>query len=351
MLASRLRIAMFLVLASLGFMVWPGADVSAEGLEEAAKINASDSQGFGDFGRAVDLSGNVALIGAPQDSDGGNPSGSAYVYRFDGSTWVEEQKLRPSDGVPGDEFGFAVAVSGDVALVGSLGGANGSAYVYRFNGSTWVEEQKLTASDAVPGDGYGFAVSLDGDVALIGARLDGDNGPGSGSAYVYRFDGATWIEEQKLLASDGSDGEKFGFSVSIEGDMALIGANGVLGAAYVYRFDGATWTDEVKLTASDGDFGDSFGTSARLSGNVALIGAPLDQVDAIVKGSTYVYRFDGTTWTEEQKLFASDGAFTDDFGVAVAISGDVALIAARSDDDNGPESGSAYVPQVEISPV
>ena len=309
---------------------------------EEQKLAASDAASFDLFGVSVALSGDVALIGAQGDDDNGLGSGSAYVYRFDGLTWVEEQKLTASDGATDSRFGASVSLSGDVALIGAEGddGFTGSAYVFRFDGSTWVEEQKLAASDPATSDFFGVSVSLSGDMALVGAQ--GDDGF-TGSAYVYRFDGSTWVEEQKLTASDPAASDFFGVSVSLSGDVALIGAqgdDGFTGSAYVYRFDGSTWVEEQKLTASDAAGEDRFGVSVSLSGDVALIGASVDDGST---GSAYVYRSDGSTWAEEQKLTASNAAAGDLFGISVAVNGDVALIGARDDDDHGSNSGSAYV--------
>ncbi len=173
--------------------------------QETAKLLASDGAVEDFLGVSVAISGDVAIVGAYGDDDHGTYSGSAYVYRFDGINWVEEQKLLASDGAAGDWFGFSVAISGDAAIVGAMldednGNASGSAYLYRFDGMTWAQEQKLLASDGAAGDRFGWSVAISGDVSIVGAYGDDDNGFFSGSAYVYRFDGVTWVEEQKLLA-------------------------------------------------------------------------------------------------------------------------------------------------------
>ena len=173
----------------------------------------------------------MALIAALADDDNGQDSGSAYIYRYNGSDWVEEAKLLASDGSVGDYFGSSVSLLGEVALIGAdsdddNGLDSGSAYVFRFNGSSWVEEAKLMASDGAAGDLFGNAVSLSGDVALIGANYDDDNGAFSGSAYLFRFDGNSWVEEAKLMASDGAAFDEFGSAVALSGNKALVGAYG-----------------------------------------------------------------------------------------------------------------------------
>ena len=147
--------------------------------------------------------------GPTRDDDNGVDSGSAYVFRYDGSDWVEEAKLTASDGAADDYFGGSVAISGDTAVVGAVcdddnGRNSGSAYVFRYDGSDWAEEAKLTASDGAAYDYFGCSVAVSGDTAVVGASDDDDNGLDSGSAYVFRYDGSDWTEEAKLTASDGA---------------------------------------------------------------------------------------------------------------------------------------------------
>jgi len=320
---------------------------------EEAKLLPSDGGASTDFfGFRVAVSGNVSVVGKHLDDESGFNSGSAYVYRFDGSTWAET-KLLASDGVFGDSFGWSVAVSGDVAVVGAYGDddnglESGAAYVYRWNGSSWVEDIKLLASDGAADDNFGYAVAVSGDVVVVGAWHNDDNGADSGSAYVYRWNGSSWIET-KLLASDGAVGDWFGFSVAVSGDVAMVGSfldddNGPdSGSAYAYRFNSSSWTwAETKLLASDGAAGDYFGFSVAVSGDVAVVGAYQNDDDGVNSGSAYVYRFDGSSWAET-KLLASDGTVSDWFGYSVGVSGDVAVVGAYGVDDNGPSSGSAYV--------
>ncbi|MBN1846241.1 MAG: FG-GAP repeat protein [Sedimentisphaerales bacterium] len=324
---------------------------------EEQKLLASDGAANDWFGYSVAVSGDTAVIGASEDDDNGSSSGSAYVFRFDGSNWNQEQKLTASDGMLGDLFGRAVAVSGEIAVVGAdgddeMGSHTGSAYVFRFNGLNWVEQAKLLASDGSDYNYFGCSVAVSGDTVAIGAYYDDDNGYASGSAYIFRFNGLNWVEQAKLLASDGSEYDRFGWSVSISGDMVVIGAyhdedNGNnSGSAYVFRFDGLNWIQEQKLTASDGAADDRFGTSVAICGDTAVIGAYLDDD----KGSVYVFNFDGASWQQRRKLSASDGEENDLFGMSAAISGDTVVVGAHYDDDNGPDSGSAYVFGLALNP-
>ncbi len=327
---------------------------------EEQKLLASDGAAGDRFGESVAVSGDVAIIGAPFDVDDGPGRGSAYVRRFDPATslWVEEQKLRASDGWPFVRFSSSVSVSGDVAVIGSpdpYGHILGSAHVRRFDPATslWVAEDKLLASDGHPSYRFGNSVAVSGDVAVVGDPLNGENGRHSGSAYVYRFNPATslWVEEQKLLASDGAKDHFFGGSVAVSSNVVLVAAyiwsEEAASAAYVYRFNPATsrWVEEGKLVAFDGEKGKAFGDSVAVSGDVAVVGAPFDVDDGFGWGSAYVYRFNPATsrWMEEQKLLASDCSVRARFGDSVAVSGDIVVVGAPFDDENGRRPGSACV--------
>lgn len=314
---------------------------------EAAKLLASDGVAGDFFGTSVAISGDVAVVGAPQLS---NETGAAYVYRFDGAAWVQEAKLLPSDGQDGAQFGYSVAISGDTVVVGAPSYANGvylfagAAYVYRYDGSGWVEEGKLLASDASYNDNLGWSVSIDGDVVLAGAQ----HKAGKGAAYVFRRDGGSWAQEAKLLASDGGSNFYFGYSVSISGDGAVVGAEYAAahgkrpGAAYVYRLDGSAWAQQTKLTASDGGESDYFGGSVGMDGDTIVVGSPNNHANGFRDGSAYVFRYDGAAWQEEAKLVAADGGDGDLLGLSVGISGDNIVAGAVYHQVNGVMTGAAY---------
>lgn len=297
---------------------------------------------FNRFGFAVSLSGNRALIGALGNYDEEiGLAGSVYVYDFDGVNWIETQRLTRSDGEMGGRFGSSVSLSGNRALVGAYRGA-GAAYVFDFDGVKWNETQKLTASDADLWDLFGISVSLSGDRALIGAHLDDEMGSDSGSVYVFEYDGTTWNETQKLIANDGQAGDQFGISVSLSGNKVLIGANKDddlgpnTGSAYVFDNNGVNWSQSQKLTAGDGATNDEFGYSVSLSGNRALIGAYRDGEVESQSGSAYVFDLNGENWIQSQKLKADTEVLSDWFGLSVSLSGNRALIGA-------PGTASAYM--------
>ena len=335
--------------------------------EQTHKLIADDNDAGDIFGQSVSIDGNLMVIGAQLDDDAGTQSGSAYVYRLDGSNWIEEAKLTASDGAPEDSFGVAVSVSGNVIVVGAAGddegeSGSGSAYVFRFDGTQWIEEAKLTAFDPTWHGSFGGSISVCGDAALIGApgHVFSDNL--NGAAYVYRFDPDTseWIEEAKLTASDGAVLDRFGRAVTLSGDVAAIGAQKDddacpenpdcnSGSAYVYRFDGTEWQEDAKLTAPDADAEDFFGGHGiDMRGDIIVVGSAGDDDGGDGSGSAYVFRFDGVAWNDEAKLTASDAAAWDEFGHSVAVGEDVIIIGSRNGDAFAREepvvnSGAAYV--------
>ena len=212
-----------------------------------------------------------------------------------------------------------------------------------------ISEFKITASDGAAGDWFGFSVSISGDYAVVGAYWDDDNGSSSGSAYVFKRTGTSCAQEAKLLPSDGAEFDRFGWNVSISGDYAVVGAkwdddNGFFsGSAYVFKRTGTIWAQETKLLASDGAADDFFGNSVSISGDYAVVGAIGDDDNGSWSGSAYVFKRTGTSWAQEAKLLPSDVAASDNFGHSVSISGDYAVVGARWDDDNGTDAGSVYL--------
>ena len=318
---------------------------------EEKKLLPSDGEAGENFGCYVSLDEDTALIGAWLDDDNGEYSGSAYVFIRNGTTWIQQAKLLPSDGAEYNLFGWSVSLDNDTAIIGAYydddnGEHSGSAYVFIRNGTTWTEQEKLLPSDGTTMDYFGYSVSVRGDTAIISAPLDDDNGDASGAAYVFVRSGTKWTQQAKLLSSDGMIQDNFGIRVFLDADTALIGAsaaNDVQGSAYVFIRNGTSWTQQAKLVASDGQSDDFFGWFVSLSGDTALIGAPGDSDDGDSSGSAYVFIRMGTTWTQQAKLVASDGYTWDYFGYAVSVFGDIGVVTAPQDDDNGEDSGSAYV--------
>ena len=155
-----------------------------------------------------------------------------------------------------------------------------------------MSPDKLVSSDGAASDYFGFSVSISGNYAIVGACCNDDNGTDSGSAYIYEFVDGVWTQQRKLTASDGTGWENFGFSVSISGNYAIVGArngdNNGSNSGSVYIYELGTWTEQ-KLTASDGASGDEFGYSVSIDGNYAIVGARYDDDYGTDSGSVYVY--------------------------------------------------------------
>jgi len=203
---------------------------------------------------------------------------------------------------------------------------------YRF-GNVQFEEQKFTASDGADGDRFGISVAIDGDTALVGALLASVNGHSAqGTVYVFEQTGGTWSQIQRLVATDGAAFDRFGASVAVEGDTALIGGWGAVGqrgAAWVFTRSGGTWSQQARLDADDGATNDFLGQSVALSGDTAIAGAwGADIGGNAEQGAAYIFTRSGTTWTQQAKLTAPDGMPNDSFGQTVSLDGDTALAGA-----------------------
>ncbi len=315
------------------------------------KILPSDGTAEAIFGISLSTFGDYAIIGAP----GGVGVGSAYVFKREGGNWIQQQKLQASDGFVGNLFGEGISISGDYVILGARqdddnGYRSGSAYIFHRVGDTWIQEAKLLPNDGASMDFFGYSVALSGDYAIIGSYNDDDNGNNSGSAYVFHRAGNNWIQEAKLLPNDGAAEDWFGWGVTISGDFAIVGSfndddNGEnSGAAYIFQRVGNSWIQKDKLLASDGAAGDWFGRSVSLSGDYTIVGSRWDDDNGNNSGSAYIFQRIGDNWVEQEKLLADDGAADDWFGFNVSISEDIAVVGSIDDDNiNGTDAGSAYI--------
>jgi hypothetical protein len=312
------------VAQGMGPVVWSGE----------RQLEAGDAAEFDQLGYSVSLSDDRALVGAYGDDA---YRGSAYVFVRSGSSWTEEQQLVASDGTEGDAFGYSVSLSDDRALVAAYGvdSYRGATYAFVHSGGAWIEEQKLVASDGVEGDNFGWSVSLAGERALVGAFARDST---RGAAYVFVRNGNAWTEEQELVASDGAEGDKLGYSVSLADERALVGApgsDGSRGKAHVFLRNGSDWTEEQQLGLSEEESSDHLGVSVSLAGDRALLGS----YGEYLRGAAHVFLRSGSAWTLEQQLVASDGASGHRFGSATSLRPDRALIGASGHDARG----AAYV--------
>ena len=318
-----------------------------QGQCELAGLTSPNGETDNDFGRSVSVAGNVAVVGDPGNFPG---VGAAYVFRYDGSMWIEDATLAAPEPDLFDAFGSSVALSPDIIVVGAPTEdapelESGAAYIFRYDPITsgWAFETTLTASDGASGDHFGLSVSIDKEIVLVGARDDQNDGLlQSGSAYVFRFDGSTWVEEAKLTASEPAAGELFGNAVSNRGNVALVGAPS-RESAFVFRYNGLGWLQDAELTAFDAAPDDRFGFAVTTNGSISIVGAPHDDRQT---GAAYVFRYDSAAWIFETKLVAAEpiGSFPL-LGRSLSISPDaeVVLIGAPNDSALGAQSGAAHL--------
>lgn len=321
---------------------------------QTQKLTASDGRSIG-FSLEMDDSTLVTGAGSIGDSQ---PSSVAIFHRT-GTTWVQQQIVTGSDTIASDFFGAHVAVNGNTIAVGAPNGARGAVYVFVLMGNTWVQQQKLLPSD--PGDPFsnqlGWSVAVSGDTLLAGANLGGS----TGEVYFFQRVGNTWQEQQRI---DLQEIALFGFSVAIDGDVAVIGApltdlrnplppNGFpefWGAAYVYVRSGSSWVESQFLTASDEQNADVFGWSVAIKGSLIAIGSPGDHdvTNAIVQspGSAYLFEFNGSSWVQQQEFHASF-SLVDHLGQEVGVSSSGLIASAPGFFDTAPSRRSAFV----FSPV
>ncbi len=384
---------------------------------QEAYIKGSTVDAYDHFGDSVAISGDTLAVGAQaEDSQatgvGGDEtdnastnSGAVFIFRRDGTSWTQEAYVKASNTSTGDLFGTSVSISGDTLAVGARredsGNApdSGAVYVFQRSGMTWTQEAHLKASNPGSSDSFGVDVALFGDTLAVGAQDEGSSATGvngeqeddeslqSGAAYVFRRDEDAWIQEAYVKASNTDAGDQFGRRVALFDDTLVVAAhaedseaigvnndassNSALtsGAAYVFRRNGTTWAQEAYVKASNTDGGDNFGVSLALSNNLLAVGAHGENSNATGvggnegdngapdSGAAYLFRREGTSWTQEAYLKASNTDAGDHYGFDVALSGDALAVGARDEasaatgvdgeqgDNSLPEAGAFYLYQ------
>jgi hypothetical protein len=400
---------------------------------QQAYLKASNARTKSYFGSGLAISGNTIVVGAQGENSGasgvngdqgntnGFESGAAYVFVREGTNWAQQAYLKasnPGRGIPfqvgGDLFGYSVGVSGDIAVVGApLEGSNaigvngdqgnngsigaGAAYVFVRSGTNWTQEAYLKASNTGSSDQFGYSVAVSGDTVVVSANLEDSNATGvngkqtnnratdSGAVYVFVRIGTNWIQQAYLKASNTGSGDEFGNAVAISGDTLVVeaqvqdsnatGVNGNQtnnaatdsGAAYVFVRNGTNWSQQAYLKASNTRAAEEFGLSVAISENVLVVGTGGDTSNATGvngnqtnnsatdSGAAYVFLRTGTNWAQQAYLKASNTAANDIFGDSVAVSGGTVVVGAPWEDSNASgvdsnqysnsasNSGAAYV--------
>lgn len=374
----------------------------ADNWGQTKKIVASDRAANDNFGWSVSISGSDIISGAwaEDEDDAGlntlSAAGAAYTFNLDqggAANWGQVNKLVAKSLLGNIYYGGSVSIDGDYAVIGASGedkdaaGLNsklnaGAVYVLKKQAGVWTELKKLVASDRAADDYFGRRVAISGNYIIVGAHTEDEDAAGgntlsaAGAAYVFSKDqGGTdnWGQVKKLVASDRATLDNFGMSVSISGNLIVVGASNededaaggatlsAAGSAYVFSKDeGGTdnWGQVKKLVAADRGASDNFGSSISISGNNIVVGAYNEDEDAaggatlLSAGSAYVFNKDqgGTdNWGQVKKLVATDRAASDYFGFSIAISGNNIVVGAVLEDEDAAggagltSAGSAYL--------
>jgi|GEM_PF-2256943 len=324
-------------------------------IADGLKVSGNNPLNYAGFGYSVAMSGDYAIISDSVDS--------AYIFKQDGSVWVQQARLIIEDAEGPVDCEKAVAINGDFAIVGvenahnSAGLLSGIACIFKRQGDTWIEQAQFEADDI---EYFGCSVSISGDYAIIGAKRGDDNiyPYYTGAAYVFKREGTAWIEQTKLFADDGQSYDFFGCSVALSNDYAIIGAREVdndglstSGAAYIFKREGDTWTQQAKLTPDDLTANEYFGSYTAIDGDYAVVGSPYNDNSGYTNfGAVYIYKRDGETWAEQVKITDPEAGSSGRFGRAVGIisnriiaGGDQRVIIYQSD-------GTDWLEQKEITP-
>jgi uncharacterized repeat protein (TIGR01451 family) len=376
--------------------------ITIDPIIQQAYLKASNTEAGDAFGISVAIAGDTVVVGARNEASNatgvngnqGNNSapkaGAAYVFVRGAGGWSQQAYLKASNTEAGDEFGYAVAISGDTIIVGApledgnATGANGNqsdnstpdsgaAYVFVRNGSTWSQQAYIKSSNPDIADLFGWSVGISGDTAVAGAWLEASKATGingdqsdnsavvSGAAYVFGRNAGNWNQQAYLKASNTDAADSFGFSVAIAGETILVGAPfeagnatgvngnqndntaGASGAVYAFARQAGIWTQQAYLKASNTGAGDLFGWSVAISEDTMIVGAPLESSDATgingnqndnsasVAGAAYVFARSAGLWNQQAYVKASNTDIADLFGWSVGISGDRAVVGAQGE--------------------
>ena len=254
---------------------------------------------------------------------------SAQSFRW---TLAKEQVVFPTAQAPGGEHGRAVSIDGDFLAVGNPDFPSASAYIYQFTAGSWNQQAILVLPGPPTGTSFGCSVSLSNDTLAVGASTDNTMGSAAGACYVYLHSQGAWNLQAAIFASDAATADFFGGSVSLDGDSLLVGAFGDddagpnSGSTYVFTRTLGIWSQQAKLVANDAQAGDLFGLSAGLEGDVAIMGAPYDDDQGLDTGSVYSFRRTGQGWAQQAKLLSPSPHQKDYFGSSLAVSSGTVLV-------------------------
>jgi hypothetical protein len=311
-------------------------------------------------------------IDGNQNDETAMDAGAVYVFARTGTTWSQQAYIKASNTAAGDQFGSSVALSADgtTLAVGApiAATSTGEAYVFARVGVTWSQEALLQASNADPNDQFGSALALsgDGNTLAIGAPGEAsgtgnpsDNSqPDSGAVYVFLRSG-TWAQQAYLKGTPAIGGDFVGQSVALapDGNTLAAGAGGEdsivinSGGVFVYARNGGTWGQPQLIKASNPGDSDEFGSSVALVAGSLVVGSPLEdsaaagldgnQLDEsqMDSGAAYLYEQTGSLWTQTHYVKALSPGLGDRFGSSAAL---VATGVALGAPGEGGSSGAVY---------
>ena len=333
-----LRVVVVIIPVSTGGAVW------AQDPCLVAKLAPGDADvelGLGaGFGSSAAMDVDTIVIGASQDQERAEGSGAAYVFVRQGDDWIEQTKLIGSGAAFNDAFGSAVDVDGDRIIVGMphsdpAGSDFGEAYIFQRSGVVWVEQARLIPSVSTYDDFFGRSVAISGDRAIVGAVGGRNEDLDIGAAFIFRWTGTDWVEEKRLVGP--VPGARFGSDVAISGARVVVAASrddglcpGDMGCnsgkVHVYGHDGTDWLLEAMITPNDIAAADAFGTAVVVEGGTLVASSP-HHTSANTFGAVYVFHFDGVNWIEEAELTNATSQAGDEFGHGLALDADRLLVA------------------------
>lgn len=324
----------------LGILTLFGSQLLGQG---NIKLNGSSANNLAlphsHFGWAVSTYGDFAAISAPnEDCNSVVSSGAVYIYKLNSGGWKLFQKLIPSDTSMMKLFGTSLKLYKSTLLVGAPNdmGLSGSVYIYKFNGSVWMEDQKLTPEKSVPYQMFGNALDIGAGYALIGSVSSGLTGRASGLVYMYTITPGKWKEETILSSPDFNENDLFGASITIvRDDMFLISAprghGSVSNSGVVYPFEKTnnTWIAGKKIYSPNGKTNGLFGCATSYSKNRLLIGAMQEIADTLNSGAAYIFKLEkSNTWTFKHRVTAASPRNQDYFGMSVLMHNETAIIGS-----------------------
>lgn len=323
-------------------------------------LTGTDPFGFTQPGAAVDIDGDWIIAGA--SSEGTSAAGAVYLFVKDGLEWTIDAKFVESPPGLWAQLGWAVAIDGDRAIAGApTPGLSefqfGRAHIYHRVVGIWQHETELAPSLPELRDNFGISVDIEGEVAVVGAIYFLDP-PDPGKAFVFRWNGTSWVEEAILVAPGAVEFDNFGYAVAINGDRIAVGApfedlgEGTKGSVYVFKHNGSTWVQEARIRPLDDDTNKGFGLSVALRGDELVVGAPGDQTFSNSNGAVYVLEWSGTSWEQTTKLFPSNPVGTIELGLFVDIGADTIVGTSGNPHDAFAQvyarEGSNWIPRFRL---